>query len=165
MLTVIDDSPKPAGRVLTMTQLAAIVKHGDHIKKWIDDAQKFALQHMRMGGKIPGFKLVDGRGGNRYWTDPKKAAKLLLADTILREDEIMTEPELAGPATIEKLLGKGKFPVRVYNLIGKPPGSPKIAPEDDPRPSALVDGASEFEDLDAGKDLTGHGTKVDLDQF
>lgn len=148
MLAVIDDTDKPAPGVLTMKQLAAIVKHGDHIKKWVDDAQKFALQHMRNGGKIPGFKLVMSRGGNRYWMDEKKVTKYLLADTILREEEILCEPSLVSPSQIEKLLGKGKFPARVYNLISRSPGQPIIAPEDDPRESAFVDAASEFEILD-----------------
>lgn len=165
MLSVIDDTPKPVGRVLTIEQLAAIVKHGDHIKKWIDDAQDFALQHMRVGGKLPGFKLVMSRGGNRFWTDPTKAAKYLLADTILREDEIYTEPKLVGPAAVEKLVGKGKIPGRAWALIGKPPGSPVIASEDDPRESALIDAANEFENLDAAKEETGQRAKINLDQF
>jgi len=79
------------------------VKHGDHIKKWIDDAQEFALQHMRAGGKIPGFKLVTSRGGNRFWSDPKKVAKYLWEDTILQKEDIFSEPKLIGPAAVEKL--------------------------------------------------------------
>jgi len=148
MLSTIDDSPKPLGRVLTEKQLAAVVQHGDHIKKWIDEVQAFALAHMKAGGKIPGFKLVTSRGGNRYWSDPDKAAKYLLSDTILREEEIYAEPKLVGPAAVEKLLGKHKFPARVFNLIAKPPGQPVIASEDDPRESCLIDGASEFTNLD-----------------
>lgn len=147
-LAVMDGRDLPAGRVLTETQLAAIVRHGDAIKKWIDDAQEFALQLMRGGGKIPGFKLVTGRGGNRAWADPDKAAKYLKEDTILRDDEIYTK-KVVGPAQVEKMIGKGKFPKRVFNLITKSPGQPIIVPEDDPRESALVDGASEFTNLDA----------------
>ncbi len=116
-LAVIDDAPRPSGNTLSVTQLAAIVKHGEHIKKWIDDAQAFALQHMRAGGTIPGFKLALSRGGNRYWSNPVAAAKALLATTILREDEIYTEPKVQGPAAIEKLLGKGKFPAKVYQFL------------------------------------------------
>jgi len=148
MLAVIDDTPKPGGSVLTEKQLAAIVRHGDHIKKWIDDAQAFALQHMKAGGKIEGFKLVTSRGGNRYWSDPAKAAKYLQEDTILRKEELFTEPKVVGPAAVEKLLGKGKIPARAYSLISKPPGQPVIAPEDDPRESCLNDGVSEFTNLD-----------------
>ncbi len=148
MLAVIDGTAKPVARVLTEKQLAAIVRHGDEIKRWIDDAQAFALQLMRSGGKIPGFKLVLSRGGNRHWTDPAKAAKYLLEDTILREDEIYTQPKPVSPKQIEDLLGKGKIPARAFKLIGKSPPQPVIAPEDDPRESALIDGAKEFVDLD-----------------
>lgn len=148
-LRTVDNKPMlPTSGVLTETQLAAIVRHGGDIKKWIDDAQAFALQLMRSGGKIPGFKLVTSRGGNRFWSDPIKVAKYLLEDTILRKDEIYTEPKLVGPAAVEKLIGKGQFPKRVYNLISKPPGQAIIVPEDDPRENALIDGASEFIDLD-----------------
>jgi len=148
MLAVIDDTPKPGGKVLTEKQLAAIVHHGDEIKKWIDDAQAFALQHMKAGGRIEGFKLVTSRGGNRYWSDPIRAAKYLQEDTILRKEELFTEPKIVGPAAVEKLLGKGKIPARAFGLIAKPPGQPVIAPEDDPRESCLVNGASEFTNLD-----------------
>jgi len=137
------------GGVLTEKQLAAIVRHGDEIKKWIDDAQAFALQHMRAGGKIEGFKLVTSRGGNRYWSDPVKAAKYLQEDTILRKEELFSEPKVVGPAAVEKLLGKGKIPARAFNLIAKPPGQPVIAPEDDPREACFIDGAKEFTNLDS----------------
>lgn len=149
MLATIDDSPKPDGRVLTTVQLAAIVEHGDHIIKWIKDAKAYALRFMKGGGVIPRHKLVLSRGGNRYWSNPELAAKYLLEDTILEEKEVY-ERKVIGPAGVEELIGKGKFPKRVYNLIAKPPGQPVIAPEDDPRPSALVDGAKEFADLDSG---------------
>lgn len=142
-----------SGRVLTEVQLAAVVRHGDAIKKWIDDAQDFALQMMRSGKTIPGFKLVMSRGGNRYWVDEKKVAQYLLEDTILNEEEIWTEPKLVGPAAVEKLIGKGKFPRRVYDLIAKPPGQSVIAPEDDPRENCLKTGADDFVDLDAAIEL------------
>lgn len=147
MLEVIDDSPKPSGNALTPQQLSAIVQHGDHIVKWIKDAQAYALQLMKAGGKIPGFKLVTSRGGNRYWSDEKQAAKYILEDTILKEDEVY-EKKIIGPAGVEKLIGKGKFPKRVYNLIAKPPGKPVIAPESDDRDSCLIDGTREFSNLD-----------------
>lgn len=156
-LAVIDSSPRPSGKVLTEKQLAALVLHGDEIKKWVDDAQAYALQHMRAGGKIPGCKLVLSRGGHRYWSDPQKAAKLLLKETILKREEIFVET-IVKPPVIEKLLGKGKFPGSVYNLISKPPGQPVIAAEDDPRDTYLVDGSKEFENLDAP-------AGVDLAQF
>ena len=160
-LAVIDDSPKPQGGSLTKDQLAAILRHGSEIKKWIDDARDYALQLMRGGGKIPGFKLVTSRGGHRFWTDPKKAAKLLLSETILTEKEVYGEPTITTPAQVEKLLGKKKIPVEVYNLIAKPPGQSVIAPEDDPREDFYQEALAGFKNLD----LDENQPKVNLDQF
>lgn len=168
MLDLTETSPPKLAlpQVISMKQLAAVVKYGDQLKKWIDDANAYALQFMRAGHKIPGFKLVDSRGGKRFWSDPKKAAKYLLEDSILREDEILSEPKLNSPAQIEKLLGKGKIPSRAFHLISKPPGSPVIVSEDDPRANSLINGADEFEDLDAtNTESTGQRAKVNLDQF
>ena len=144
-LAVIDEKPKqlPAAQAMSVTQLAAILQHGDAIVKWVKDAQDYALSHMRGGGTLPGFKLVLSRGGNRYWSDPVKAGKLLIKDTILEEKDIW-EKKLIGPAAVEKLLGKNKFPKDVYNLIAKPPGQPVIAPADDKREPCMIDASSEF---------------------
>lgn len=136
----------PEANVITLTQLGAVLKYKDQITKWLKDAEEYALQFMKGGGKIPGFKLVTSRGGNRYWSNPKAAAKLLLA-TILKREEVIEE-KVIGPAAAEKLLGKNKLSADLMNLIAKPPGQPCIATDDDPRESCLLDGADDFENLD-----------------
>lgn len=145
-LAAIEDTPKhhlPPVKAVTVKQLAAILRHGAQIKKWIDDAHEYALQHMSAGGTIPGHKLVMSRGGNRYWRNPAQVAKLLVADTVLRESEIY-EKKLISVAAVEKLLGKNKLSVELTNLIDRPPGKPVIAADDDSRESALIDAATEF---------------------
>jgi len=129
-------------------RLSAILTHGDQIKKWLTDREAYALQLMSRGTAIPGHKLALSRGGNRYWRDPQLAGKLLLKETILTRDEVYEE-KVIGPAAVEKLLGKGRFPKDVFNLIAKAPGQPIIVPEDDPRTSMLIYGTKEFADLDA----------------
>lgn len=148
-LAVIEPGPKhlPSIASVSMRQLQAILEHGADIKKWIGDAEDYALQFMKGGGKIPGHKLVLSRGGNRFWSNPKVAAKLLLANTILKEEEVW-EKKVIGPAAAEKLLGKQKFDARLTNLIAKPPGVPVIAPADDKREEYGVIAANEFEALD-----------------
>lgn len=147
-LAVIDESPKhlPPAQALSVAQIAAVLQHGDAIQKWIDDVSTYATDHLKGGGKIPGFKLVLSRGGNRFWTDPKKAAELLVEQTILKREEVIEE-KVIGPAAVEKKLGKNKLSVDLLNLIDKPSGSQVIAPEDDKRESLLLDGASEFDAL------------------
>ncbi len=148
-LAVIADAAPvlPQPRTITVEQFAAILKHEPQIIKWLSDAKEYALSFMKGGGKIPGFKVVTSRGGNRYWTNPLAAAKHLIKSTILKREEIIEE-KVIGPAAVEKLLGKNKFPVAVANLIAKPPGQPVIAAADDPRENALLDGATEFVNLD-----------------
>lgn len=138
------DKHLPPVKAVSMAQLAAILKHKKAIEKWLNDAEEYAHQFLSGGGSIPGYKLVTGREGNRYWSNPAQAAKLLLEQTHLRKEEVIEE-RVQGPAAIEKLLGKNKFTVEVLDLIARPPGKPTIAPEDDPRESCLIDGAKEFE--------------------
>lgn len=147
----------PTGKAMTPNQLASVLIYGDQLKKWVDDAQDYALAIMKHGVKIPGHKLVLSRGGNRYWSNPNRAAKILTSTTILKEDEVY-ERKLLGPAAVEKLLGKGKFNTELTNLISKPLGQPVIAPEDDKRPTCLADAAKEFSNLNTE-------SKVNLDQF
>ena len=144
-LSVISDQAitLPAPDALSMEQIAAVLKHGSNIGKWINDVAGYALSFMKGGGKIPGNKLVLSRGGNRYWSNPAEAAKLLLKDTVLKENEVY-ERKIIGPAAAEKLLGKHKFTMELTNMVAKPPGSPVIAPVDDKREEYAVDGSSEF---------------------
>lgn len=148
-LAVIEPGPKhlPPIASVSIQQLQAVLEHGAEIKKWVDDAQEYALQFMRGGSKIPGFKMVMSRGGNRYWSNPKVAAKLMLESTILREEDVYT-CNVIGPAAAEKLLGKQKFDARLTNLITKAPGVPVIAPVDDKREEYLINPENEFTALD-----------------
>lgn len=143
----LDDNPKalPLANTLSPQQIAVILTHKGQIAKWMDDVEEFATEQLRIGNPVPGFKLVQSRGGNRFWSDPKKAKQLLLQETHLRLDEI-TQENVLGPAAVEKLIGKKKFSVTLTNLITKTPGVPVIAPESDKR-EAVVNAIEDFEAL------------------
>jgi hypothetical protein len=128
----------------------AILKYGDKMKKFIDDVHDWSEDFARKGGKIPGYKLVMSRGGNRQWSDPQKAKELLLSQTVLKVSEVVEE-KIASPAAVEKLLGKKKFSPELTNLIVKPPGAPVLAPEDDKREAVGIAAVSDFEVLTVGK--------------
>ena len=130
---------------LTIEQRALIQRHGAAMKSWIEDVQEYNLQQANAGEKLPGFKLVMSRGGNRYWSDPKKAADLLVQDTILKREEVVEEKTIS-PSAVEKLIGKGKFTTELSSLIQKPSGSAVLAPEEDKR-EAIADVAEVFEVL------------------
>lgn len=137
----------PPATVITEEQMAAVLKHGDAIKQWVDDVWDHGLELLKGGGTIEGFKLVLGRQGNRYWTDPEKAAKLLLKDTHLREKEVY-ETSVVSPGGVEKLLGKDKLTIDLLNLVARSDGKPTIAPTADKRPEYAINAAAEFEKLD-----------------
>lgn len=136
-------STPPAPAVLTLEQRARIQFHAAAMKSWLDDVTEYNLQRMNAGEKLPGFKLVQSRGGNRKWSDEKLAGHLLFTETVLKENEVY-ETSTIGPAAAEKLLGKGKFSAELSALIVKPPGSPVIAPEGDKR-EAIADVAEVFD--------------------
>lgn len=122
-----------------------LLKYKSDMVKFLTDVEDWAQDFMRQGGKIPGFKLVQSRGGNRVWSDQTKAAALIFADTVLKRHEVFEE-KMLGPAAIEKILGKNKFSPELTNLITKAPGVPVIAPEDDKRP-ALNGVVDDFETI------------------
>ena len=144
VLTV-PEAKLPLATALTPDQIAAVLTHQKEIVRWMKDVEDYALTAMTAGTNIPGFKRVMSRGGNRYWTDPAQAAKLLTEHTLLRREEVVEEKTIT-PAAVEKLLGKGKLPLEVDALIAKPPGVPEIAPEWDKR-EAIGNVVDEFEVL------------------
>lgn len=146
-LTLMEPKSLPLATTLTEEQLVLVQTHGEDLVKWIWDVQEYNAKRGHAGYVLPGFKMVLSRGGNRYWTDPKKAAELLVAQTILKREEVVEEKTL-GPAAVEKLLGKNKLSADLMNLIDKPPGSPVIAPMGDKREGCLVDATSEFQSLE-----------------
>lgn len=129
-------STPPAPAVLSLEQRARIQHHAAAMKEWLDDVTTYNLERMRGGEKLPGFKLVLSRGGNRKWSDEKKAAELLVRDTVLKRSEVVEETTI-GPAQVEKLIGKNKLSADLTALITKPPGSPVIAPEGDKREAIM----------------------------
>jgi len=148
VLATVERGPKhfPPVKAISAAQLAAVLQHGDAIKQWVDDAREYALDYMKGGGTIEGFKLVLGRQGNRYWTNPERAAALLLKDTHLRENEVW-EKSVVSPGGAEKLLGKKALTLDLLNLVARSDGKPTIAPAADKRPEYAINAALEFEKL------------------
>lgn len=136
--------PKPSG--LTIDQLQRVLVGGELLTKWIADCKKYAFD-VAQAGKLPGFKIVAGRG-SRGWANEEEAAKVL--EPFLGPAR-WTKRELQSPAQIEKLLKDPRKPVtenlekRLEELIVKSSGKPTLVPDSDPRP-ALSDTLESFID-------------------
>jgi len=56
----------PLASTISIEQVASIVRHKDQLAKWLNDVEAYALQFMKAGGKIPGFKHARGHQKPRF---------------------------------------------------------------------------------------------------
>lgn len=118
-----DFDPEELGRALRAVPL---------VKQWVSAVETAALERLKEGEPVPGWKLVEGRS-NRRWASTDLAEARLLGAGLGMDD--VWERELISPAKAEKALGKKVFKAAdLGELIDKPRGSATLAPEDDPRP-------------------------------
>ena len=115
------------------------------IEQWCKGVRAEVERRLTKGLDVPGYKLVEGRKGNRAWSDAKYAEKRLLA--VLKPDE-MYEEKFISPATAEKLLKKDPEGLALLEeLTHRPEGKLSVAPVTDNRPAkATTAVADDFAD-------------------
>jgi Protein of unknown function (DUF2800) len=129
------------------------------VRCWADaveaEAEYLALQK---GVHIPGYKVVDGRAGNREYVDDEEVHAVLSACEV-PEDLFLAPAKLKTPAQLEKVLKGPKFFAVFRQVFGDPnadppdcglitrsPPKPALVPDSDPRPARTdVAQASEFQ--------------------
>ena len=102
------------------------------ISLWLKRVKAQAMDTLLGGGEVPGFKVVEGKLGNRKWTDELKVAEALKAAGYGADE--YTETKLLSPAAMDKSLGKKKVAELLETLIDRAPGAPTIVPASDKRP-------------------------------
>lgn len=117
-------APHEVAEVLAMEPLVAL---------WLKRVKAQALNSMLDGQEIPGYKLVEGKLGNRKWTDELQVAEALKAAGYSQED--YTETKLLSPAAMDKAIGKKKAAELLAGLIERAAGAPTIAEASDKRPT------------------------------
>ena len=91
--------------------------------------------------KVPGYKLVTGREGNRKWTDAA-AVEAEFGDL----GDAIHEKKLLSPAKLEKVLKKDPRASKIAALTHRNPARPTMASADDPRKEWVeAAGADEFD--------------------
>jgi len=105
--------------------LARVLSVEDQILDWLRACRAHALAN-----PPPGWKVVAGRKGARKWVDDKTAVAALKGAGL----DPYEAPKPKSPTTVEKLIGKGPFAETFAPLTQAAPGSPTLAPADDPRP-------------------------------
>ena len=119
-------------RLLSDEDISSILGRADSLISWAKGVKDYALKEaLENGKKWPGWKIVQGRS-NRAISDESRAAELLSSAGYAEKD--FDKPrEIQGFTVLEKLLGKKKLSELLSEVIIKPPGKPKLAPESDPR--------------------------------
>ena len=118
--------------VLAPHEIADVLQMEPLIALWLKKVKAQALDTMLDGGEVPGWKVVEGKLGNRKWTDELQVAEALKAAGY-QLDEI-TETKLLSPAAMDKALGKKRAAELLDGYIDRSPGAPTVVPETDKRP-------------------------------
>lgn len=118
--------------VLAPHEVADVLAMENLVTLWLKRVKAQALTTLLDGGDIPGWKVVEGKQGNRKWTDELQVAEKLQAEGYKLND--ITETKLLSPAAMDKAIGKKKAAELLADMIDRAPGAPTIAPESDKRP-------------------------------
>lgn len=125
------------------------------IEEWCKAVRARVESDLFSGVPVPGYKLVEGKRGNRAWSSTE-AAEALLKDRFRLKVEEMYDLKLVSPTTAEKLQKAGKIGPKqwklVQELITQSEGKPSVAPESDNRPALVIKPTAD--DFD---DITGDG--------
>lgn len=107
---------------LTPEQLVAEYEKLPLLRQHIDKVEKAMAAALHSGKKVPGYKLVEGRPGNRAWKDAEKVAELY--------GDKLTKEVLMSPTEAVKVIPEEEL----KDFITRKPGAPCVATADDKRP-------------------------------
>jgi hypothetical protein len=120
-------------------EIAGILAKADELAAWVGDIRGYALSVLGRGGKLEGFKLVEGRSVRRY-TDEQA-----VADAVSASGFDPFEHKVLGITAMTELLGRTRFNEILGPFICKPKGKPTLVPESDKRPAITI---NDFDDME-----------------
>jgi hypothetical protein len=141
---------------LNAEALSQALSAADLIESWLKAVRAEVEAQLLAGKAVPGFKLVQGKKGNRAWTSKEEAEAVLKAMRVKHEQ--MYDYSVISPTSAEKLakaevIGPRQWP-KLQSLITQAEGKPSVAPVADKRPALAVAAvADDFADETAATDL------------
>jgi hypothetical protein len=122
----------------------------DMIEQWCKAVRAETERRLLAGQPVTGYKLVQGRAGNRDWKDAKAVEDMMKKTFRMRDDQVY-DFKLISPTKAEKTFKEN--PKRWANLqeqIVRGEGKPSVAPTTDKRPAMDVKPVmDDFRDLTA----------------
>lgn len=117
---------------LTPEQLVAEYKKLPLLRQHIDKVEKAMAAALHSGKKVPGYKLVEGKMGNRAWKDAKEVIDA--AEFYEIDRKMLFKASLVSPKEAEAAFkNTDAWPI-LEKLITRKPGAPCVATADDKRP-------------------------------
>ncbi len=127
-----DNGGKTEVPCLAPFQVAAILQKADMITAWLKAVKDRALMSLLDGQEVPGYKVVEGKQGNRKWDDDDKVYGVLL-ERGYKTGEV-TETKLLSPSQMDKAIGKKVVAELLADHVTRSPGAPTVVPASDKRP-------------------------------
>lgn len=120
--------------------ISLVMGKADMIEEWLKSVRAEVERRLLAGLDVPGFKIVQGKQGNRAWRDADDAEAQLKAMRLKVEE--MYDLKLISPTSAEKLakakvIGPRQW-TKLQDQITRPDGKPSVAPASDPRPALSV---------------------------
>lgn len=119
--------------LLSLEECIKIVNAKENVVKLIADAEKRLLREALEGKPVEGFKVVEA-ATHRKFSDQEKARNVLIRQ--FSKNEVIIE-KLITPAQMDTLIEskptmREATKLKLYELVVKPKGGPKLVKEDHP---------------------------------
>lgn len=137
-------------RKVDNTLLGNLLNSVDLIEDWCKAIRAQSESELLSGREVPGFKLVQGKRGNRAWGNTDEVEALMKKMRL--KTDVMYDFKLISPTTAEKAfkaetIGPRQWP-QLQALITQAEGKPSVAPASDKRPAlVLTDPVDDFADM------------------
>ena len=134
---VMDDFDTVVPETADSDDLARVMANANLIESWVKSIRAEVEKRLLAGVAVLGYKLIQGKKGNRKWADAAEAEAALKSMRVKHDQ--MYDYSLASPTSIEKLvkaeeIGPRQW-VKIQELITQSEGTPSVAPESDKRPA------------------------------
>lgn len=123
-------------------ELSRAMARVELVEQWCKAIRAEVERRLLAGEPVAGFKLVEGRRGNRAWTDEEAVEKLFKSFRFKKEE--MYDFKLISPTKAEKLLKKnpGRWE-KVEALTSRAEGKPSVASVTDRREAIPASNSAE----------------------
>lgn len=134
------EGPEPGIGQTDDGHLAVLMESVDLVEGWCKAVRAEVERRLLAGTAVPGYKLVQGRQGNRAFADETAAEALMKTFRLKREemyDFVLISPTSAEKLAADGIIGKKQWP-KLQEMIRRSDGKPSVAPASDKRPALVI---------------------------